>query len=159
IVVAANYYTTSFSLQKIAMLRLTSLGILDSTFDGDGILTLSISSYLDNVFAVKMQQDNKIVACGSKSNASQDYDFLAFRLNTDGSLDNTFDGDGIATVSFVAGNIREQAKCLEILSDGKILLGGNTSGFSPPASFALARLNQNGTLDTTFATAGKAYTT
>jgi uncharacterized delta-60 repeat protein len=64
------------------------------------------------------------------------------RLNTDGSVDSTFDPD-----------LSGPAYCLGLTSTGQILVGGS---FSPNAGTTaynvqnLARLNTNGTVDTTF---------
>jgi uncharacterized delta-60 repeat protein len=68
-------------------------------------------------------------------------------------LDTTFDGDGIAQLSFdnFSG---ETVRKIFVQSDGKILLAGDSDN-----KMLLARLNANGSLDSTFASAGRLITT
>ena len=72
------------------------------------------------------------------------------RYNIDGSLDNTFDNDGIVTTyAFSHG----EGTSSKIQNDGKILVGGfGNSGTSN--RFALLRYQSNGGLDSTFDTDG-----
>jgi uncharacterized delta-60 repeat protein len=75
-------------------------------------------------------------------------------LAQDGSLDLTFDSDGIVTTSF--GNHSTGSSVL-LQSDGKIVVAGH--GFvGTDSDFALTRYNTNGSLDTTFDTDGKVTT-
>lgn len=92
----------------------------------------------------------------------EDGDFAVARFNADGSLDTTFDGDGKTTVSFVPELIttlpgRETLSSLKIAPDGKIILGGSagTPGPGGNSRFIFARLNTDGSLDTTFDGEGK----
>jgi uncharacterized delta-60 repeat protein len=93
---------------------------------------------------------------GLYSASSATSDFAVVRLNADMSLDtsfnNTTDGHGIhfaggRTIDFFGAN--DDAKGILVQSDGRILLVGSaTAGGS--AVPAVARLNADGTLDTTF---------
>ncbi len=114
-------------------------GSLDTTFDGDG------KAIVPNVFLgasdMTLQPDGKIVAIARWSAT------VFLRFNTNGSLDTTFDGDGrldLSASTINAGN------AIAVQADGKIIGGGNVSGFQGAADFCLVRLNPNGTLDTTF---------
>jgi len=69
-----------------------------------------------------------------------------------GTLDTTFDSDGIVTTDIGSGN-HDDAQAIAIDSGGKIVVAGGRSG-----DFALARYKSNGTLDTTFGTGGKVTT-
>jgi uncharacterized delta-60 repeat protein len=66
-----------------------------------------------------------------------------------GDLDATFDGDGTVTTNFTNG--RDFAAGAAIQTDGKIVVAGRagTNG-SSGGRFALARYNDDGTLDATF---------
>ncbi|MFM7275637.1 MAG: hypothetical protein ACKO4A_17650, partial [Gammaproteobacteria bacterium] len=81
-----------------------------------------------------------------------DRDFLALRYNSDGTLDNGFNGSGIVVTP--VGTSTEEAYELALQADGKILLTGNSSGSGSP--LALVRYNTDGTLDTSFSGDGKA---
>ena len=65
-----------------------------------------------------------------------------------GTLDNTFGTGGIVITSL--DTIRDRGNSLAIQSDGKIILGGSTSENYTAYDFALARYNNDGSLDTTF---------
>lgn len=117
-------------------------GDLDLSFSIDGMQTVSTSNSLEVCRAIAIQSDGKIVAVGSSNNGAND-DFSIVRFNSDGSIDNTFNGNGIQITDF--GNTYDYAQALAIQSDGKIVVGGASNG-----DFALVRYNSDGSLDNTF---------
>ncbi|HEU4902896.1 MAG TPA: delta-60 repeat domain-containing protein, partial [Flavisolibacter sp.] len=70
-----------------------------------------------------------------------------------GTLDTSFDLDGIVTTSFGASTT-QNASSVALQSDGKIVVGGSSQN-----QFALVRYNSDGSLDTSFDTDGKLTTT
>ncbi len=136
-----------------ALVRYNSNGTLDLTFSGDGIVTTSITAYSDRAASLALQSDGKILVCG-RSGGSSYWSFAIVRYNTDGSLDLTFDTDGIATTS--VGVYDSWASSLAVQADGKILVAGTSYG--PPGRFAVVRYNSDGTLDATFDTDGMVIT-
>jgi uncharacterized delta-60 repeat protein len=127
-------------------------GSLDPMFDVDGLVTTPFGPCCDDATAVAIQSNGKIVAAGFTSQQ----DFALARYNADGSLDTSFDGDGdgTATTDFGGSDI---ANGVAIQPDGKIVAAGST--FSGGVlSFALARYNPDGSLDTTFDTDGRVTT-
>ena len=72
--------------------RFDANGKPDSTFDGDGVVVTQVQagSRNDNVNTVAVQPDGKIIAAGNSNN-----NFVLVRYNLNGSLDASFDGDGI----------------------------------------------------------------
>ncbi|MBP7477595.1 MAG: T9SS type A sorting domain-containing protein [Chitinophagales bacterium] len=133
---------------KFAVLRYNSNGSLDNTFGTGGIVTTSIGSS-SSAASIAIQSDGKIVAAGYALNTNGD--FAVARYNSDGSLDITFDTDGIVTAPVGLGN--DFANAMVIQADGKILLAGNVN-IGSVLNFGLARLNTNGSLDITFNTTG-----
>ncbi|MBS1793427.1 MAG: VCBS repeat-containing protein [Acidobacteria bacterium] len=130
------------------IIRASVAGSLDKLFDADGRVTVSNgSSSLGRGIAV--QPDGKIVVVGQSN-----FDFFVARLNPNGSLDTTFDGDGKVTTDFALGP--DDAMSVEILADGKILVSGSANLAATGQDFAIARYNPNGSLDTTFDGDGKA---
>ncbi len=117
---------------------------LDTSFDGDGKRTIDYGG-ADSGQAVALQPDGKILVAGyGGSNTAM----TVTRLNPDGSLDNSFDGDGTAGVDQDGD---ERAYALALQPDGKIVLVGETSpliGFGP--DIAVARLNSDGSPDAGF---------
>jgi uncharacterized delta-60 repeat protein len=110
-------------------------GDLDPTFGGDGLVTTDFGG-TDPARAVAVQSDGKIVVVGGSG------DFALARYNQDGSLDTGFGGDGTVTTDF-GGN--DSANAVVVQPNGKIVAAGTSS-----SSFALARYNQDGSLDTGF---------
>ena len=64
------------------------------------------------------------------------------RLNADGSLDNTFQN----SLAGASATVR----CLQIQTDGKILIGGDFTGVNSTSRSYVARLTSTGALDTGF---------
>jgi uncharacterized delta-60 repeat protein len=144
-----------------AVTRLNADGTLDTTFGTNGKVTIAFDlggNNTDVATSVAIQADGKIVIGGySQITISGNYDFSVARLNANGSLDTSFSSDGKATVSFdVGGNDDDRASGVAVQADGKIVLVGFTTvGFNGIRDFAIARLNADGQLDTSFSVDGK----
>jgi uncharacterized delta-60 repeat protein len=149
IVAAGGAETAAGSV--FAIVRLNSDGTPDNSFNGNGKQTVDIGSRGSaRARAVAIQTDGKIVAAGSTDFISAE--FAVARLKTDGTLDNSFNGNGKQTIPFGFG---ASASGVVIQpGDGKIIVagGGNETG---DGDFAVARLNSDGLLDSSFANAGK----
>ncbi len=137
---------------SIALVRYNTDGNLDNTFNSDGVVTNSIFDGVAHALAI--QSDGKIIVAGESWNGT-DVDFALIRYNTDGSLDNSFDTDGIITTPI--GNYIDKAYSIAIQNDGKIVIAGKSFNGAND-DFALARYNANGSLDNTFGTNGKVIT-
>lgn len=144
-----------------AVVRYNSDGSLDSSFDGDGKVTTSLGSIVDEARAVALQDDGKIIVAGLaliQSEPSVRSDFGVVRFNTNGSLDTSFGSGGKVLIAM--GNGYEYANAVAIQGDGKIVIAGKAT--SPVQGgvidFALARCNANGSLDSAFGTGGKVFT-
>jgi uncharacterized delta-60 repeat protein len=129
------------------IIRLTTLGALDTTYDADGSAT-SINHLLR---ALAVQSDNKTIAAGDLG--SSDNKALVVRRLTDGSLDPAFGTGGVVTFA-VTGLTRASAHAITIQSDGKIVVTGRLDDTPVPSAVFVARLTTLGVLDTTFATGG-----
>ena len=125
--------------------RLRATGALDPDFNGDGRVTLPGGGSANGV---RVQPDRKIVVAGTPAGSLT---MTVTRLMPNGSLDTTFDGDGTATIDFAIGS--DFGHDVVLQPDGKIIVAGYTA---EDGDFAVARLNTDGSLDTTFGTAGKA---
>ena len=84
-----DYYNGDF-----AVARLTTDGTVDSSFALNGMQLTDFNSSNDKVFSIAIQSDGKIVLAGNVGNEPNS-DFGVARYNPNGSLDKTFDGDGI----------------------------------------------------------------
>jgi uncharacterized delta-60 repeat protein len=85
---------------------------------------------------------------------ASDTDFGVIRLNDDGSLDNTFSGDGKLSVPFDLGDDIDIANSVLVDRFGRIVLGGWANG---GGSAALVRVAASGVLDATFGSGGKIH--
>ena len=138
------------SVQQLAVVRYNTDGSLDNTFGTGGIVTTVIpGTSFSGASAVAIQSDGKIVAAGNTY--STNFDFAVFRYNANGTLDTGFDTDGIFVLPIGTGN--DGASAMVIQADGKIVVAGSAV-VNSVGSFALARLNPNGSLDTSFDTDG-----
>jgi uncharacterized delta-60 repeat protein len=139
-------YSTNGTNNDFAIIRYNSDGSLDNSFSGDGKQTTDIASGDDQVNSVAIQSDGKIVVAGRSTSGITNV-VTVVRYNSDGSLDNTFSGDGIQTT--VIGDGDDRGNSLAIQSDGKIVVSGN-SGIGGKTLCAVVRYNSNGSLDNTF---------
>ena len=135
-IIVGGYFTTYSGVSKNSIVRLNIDGSIDNTFNiGTGF---SEGEVLD----MAIQSDGKILVVGgftSYSGVSRNY---IIRLNTDGSIDNTF--------TIGTGFNRPSPFVVEIQSDGKIVVGGYFQSYSGVSSYAIIRLNTNGSVDNTF---------
>jgi uncharacterized delta-60 repeat protein len=134
------------SNNDFAITRYNADGTLDTSFDGDGVVTLPIGAGADKANSITLQADGKILVAGQSSNGSND-DFAVIRLNADGSLDTGFDGDGIVTTAI--GSSDDAAQGVIVQDDGKIVVVGRSNN-GTNNDFAVVRYNADGSLDTTF---------
>lgn len=137
-----------------ALTRFNVDGSLDTTFDFDGKVSMHVGMEDNTCRAVKVQADGKIVVAGCIQNGIN-FDLSLIRYNSDGSIDSTFDSDGIVITEF--GSANSSAYSLIIQMDGKIIAGG-VKNDSSGINFAMARYNVDGSLDTTFSVDGMAIT-
>jgi len=137
--------------------RLLPDGNTDTTFvgpggTGNGKVILPIGSGNDVGQAIALRADGKIVLAGHCT-AAVASDFCVARLLPDGSYDTTFVGPaGNGAGKFlVSVGATDNAAFVLIQPDSKILVGGQCDmGGATGFDFCVIRLNDDGTLDTTF---------
>ncbi|NDC10203.1 MAG: hypothetical protein EBZ75_12860 [Oxalobacteraceae bacterium] len=115
--------------------RLNSDGTLDTGFSPN-VTGLNVNP---DVYAIALQSDGKIVIGGNFTSVGGTTRNRVARLNSDGSLDASFNPD-------VDGNVYAVA----VQSDGKIIIGGSFTSVGGTTRARVARLNSNGSLDTSF---------
>ena len=94
--------------------------------------------------------NGKILVTGGSYNGS-DSDMVIWRYNADGTLDTTFDSNGIVVSDNAAGgNGWDEGVSITTDSNGKILVTGYSDNGSGNADMVIWRYNANGTPDTTF---------
>lgn len=124
-------------------------GFLDPTFGENGQVLVELPGP-SRGWSGAQQEDGKLVIVGLTIVGTPD--FAVLRLNPDGTRDTTFGVDGVATVDFNG----DEDVAVEVLiqDDGKLIAAGYSwvDGYD----FSVARLNSDGSIDTTFGTNGRA---
>ncbi len=126
--------------QAGVLVRLNSDGSYDTTWDGDGILTLSSAAPSPNFQSITVQSDGRVVGVVESN--------TLYRFNGDGSFDTSFDGDGI----------RFQALDSAIPQDVMVSAGGRITvvGVKPSfEAFVISRFKRDGSYDTSFSGDGR----
>jgi uncharacterized delta-60 repeat protein len=131
-------------------------GDLDISFDTDGIAITELGDSAAEARSVVMQSDGKIVAVGYMHSDVSPFRniFAVVRYNTDGSLDSSFGTAGKVTT--LVGRSSE-AWDVVLQSDGKIVVVGHLNN-GTDNDFVMVRYNTDGSLDSSFGTAGKVTT-
>jgi uncharacterized delta-60 repeat protein/uncharacterized repeat protein (TIGR01451 family) len=134
--------------------RFTDSGVLDTSFDGDGVLILDLSQSGGDDFGIDISLDasNRLMVLGVLSD-----DPAIARLLDNGSVDISFGGgDGIVHQSFLGG--QDVTENILMQADGKFIVTG-----WPPVNgwfhFASMRFTSSGALDPTWGTTGLVMTT
>ncbi|MGK2878484.1 MAG: delta-60 repeat domain-containing protein [Solirubrobacterales bacterium] len=167
VVVGARVYpTTPINAPGLfAVIRFTSSGQLDPTFDGDsvgnGILMLNIGppgppAPSETARKLIVEPSGKIVMSGESYYeaymSAGAYSSLAIgRLNVDGTWDSSFSGDGKLSIPFTTTDLDFRALA-DVPGDagyvmgGRVLPGGGPTITQP----TLVRITEGGALDTSF---------
>ncbi|MBU0935527.1 MAG: hypothetical protein KKC64_07905, partial [Spirochaetes bacterium] len=132
---------------------LTADGLLDSSFDLDGVLSfLPLGSASSVLLHCAVDASNRILAAGTVFNSVNDStDWFVCRFLLDGALDTSFGSSGYTFLDPVAG-AEDSLAGMELDSTGRIVLAGKSLGLA--TSWSVARLSATGLLDTSFATNG-----
>lgn len=133
-IIVGGYFTSYDGVPRNRIARLNDDGSLDTSFDpGVGAN--------DWILNASLQSDGKIIIAGFFTNYNGVARNYITRLNADGSLDTSFDtGTG--------PNLRVSSVAIQ--NDGKIIIGGYFTSYNGTARNLIARLNANGSLDTSF---------
>lgn len=149
---------TDINGSECILLRYNSDGTRDTTFGVNGVVLNSfLDTYNKGFYDIEIQDDDKIVV-GGFIYTSAGSNYLLARYNTNGSIDSTFDGDGMRTQPLI-GTLDETIIAIEIQNDGKIVasieaIGNITLG----NDIVLVRFNSDGSDDTSFDSDGLVVT-
>ena len=115
---------------------------LDSSFGTNGRATFYYNGRYDETLVMAIQNNGKIVLAGDATYQTSTLKWKVGRLNTNGTIDTTFN---IPVVFPDSGS----ATAIKIQSDSKILVAG-----SGPNGEIILRYNNSGTIDSTFNDSG-----
>jgi uncharacterized delta-60 repeat protein len=134
------------------VVRYLNGGQRDTTFHGDGVVFTNFTPGGDYGYDVALDNNDKILVVGGIGGSGGRFGLA--RHNADGTLDTSFGGDGKVRTNFTAGN--DYAYNVVVQGDDKIVAVGRAGGKG--GRFAVARYNDDGSLDTSFSGDGKAMT-
>jgi uncharacterized delta-60 repeat protein len=167
VVVGTSFTDRSYGNTNIVIARLEEDGALDTSYSGDGRQVVDPSG--EQAWAGgSIQPDGSVtvVGCFFPAEASgcvgsfpAPRDFAVAQIRSDGLLDPSFSGDGVQQIGFGSSESDDRATAVVHQPDGKLVVGGFTGQGSPdqdPSDFALARLEQDGELDSGFSEDGRA---
>jgi uncharacterized delta-60 repeat protein len=134
-ILVGGTFTTYSGSSQIRFVRLNLDGTKDDSLNiGTGFDFISVNS-------INQQPDGKILAGGVFLNYSgSGRDFLV-RMNSNGTVDTSFN---------MGVGINGSVITIALQPDNKILVGGNFTSYSGSIHNRLARINPNGTIDTSF---------
>jgi uncharacterized delta-60 repeat protein len=137
VIVVCDYFDFDLNRWEMAVVRYTSGGALDSTFDGDGIVKTAFYRGL----WLAVDGSDRIVIGGDNRFDTGDPDFVVMRFNTDGSLDTSFATGGVATSALGGfspdGVIDDAGRIVALADDGRVF-----------------RFTSSGALDSAFGSGG-----
>ena len=134
--IIAGNFTQLNGLTRNGIARVNANGSPDGTFD-------PVAGFNGNVTRVAVQADGKILAIGEFTSFNETGRNYLARLNTDGSLDNTFTPSLTTVTTPPVTDISVQA-------DQKILIVGYFSAVNGTSRTGIARLNADGSVDAGF---------
>lgn len=115
------------------IVRLNNDGTRDTSFNTNGVNS--------QINFIRLQPDGKILVGGSFTTFNGITSNRLIRLNTDGSNDNSFD---------IGSGFNANINSIVLQSDGKIIVGGAFSMFNGNTQNRIIRLNNDGSIDSTF---------
>ena len=145
-------YTTGTINGNVLGAKYETNGLPINSFGTSGSISHNLG-LIELTNELALQSDGKIVLAGYQATSGNPEDVLVCRLNTDGSLDNSFNMNGWVNLA-LSSNI-DRPRDVVILEDGKILVVGFVfeDQISDSEIFAL-RLTPDGSYDNSFGTNG-----
>lgn len=132
--------------------RYNTDGSLDSTFGIAGLAFNNIPHLDYGFYSVAIAGDGSIYTCGtSEVPISLEWDFVIAKFTSSGMVDSSFANDGFLHLEFTNVEM-DEAHDLVVQQDGKLLVTGQAENIANNNTweFATIRLNQNGSIDSTF---------
>lgn len=136
------------SNNNFALVRYNVDGSLDASFNGTGIVKTPLPGFSE-IFSILVLSNGRILAGGSSYPIPTSSDFTLARYNANGTLDASFDGDGIVTTT-INNTSEDILRALSLQPDGKIAAAGSSDN-----NMAIVRYNADGILDNSFNGNGK----
>jgi uncharacterized delta-60 repeat protein len=153
----------ALALTVLVAVAAAAPGKLDPSFGNGGVVVTATAPGAGADFqnGLAIQTDRRILIGGSSDMgaAAGGHQWRISRYTHNGELDSSFGAGGTVTTSMSsAGGFDEHLWNLALDADGKIVAAGDAVTATGGFDVALARFNSDGTLDTSFGSAGKVTT-
>jgi len=129
-----GFFTQYSGATANRIIRLNSDGTIDNTFD-------SGTGFNNGVYNVTLTSDNKYLITGIFTQYSGVTANRIIKLNTDGTIDNTFNTDT---------GFNGAVYSVALTSDNGFLIGGDFTQYSGATANRIIKLNTDGSIDNTF---------
>lgn len=133
-VILVGNFTSYNGTNRSSIARANTNGTLDTMLNPTALLA-------GNINAIAKQADGKVLIGGTFTSVGDAARSNIARINEDGTLDMTFN-PGTGANSFV--------NTIGVQADGKIVIGGNFTNYNGTNINRIARINADGSLDTSF---------
>ncbi|SMO79400.1 delta-60 repeat domain-containing protein/Por secretion system C-terminal sorting domain-containing protein [Flavobacterium resistens] len=134
-IVVGGSFTSYNGINAGRLIRLNTDGSYDASFN------TSIGATTGIIYDIALQSDGKIIICGSFTKYNNVTTNRIARILSTGALDTSF---------LIGSGTTSNINNTKVLADGKILLSGNFTSFNNTPHNRLVRLNNNGSIDSSF---------
>ncbi|MBX3689381.1 hypothetical protein [Dokdonella sp.] len=138
--------------KRIGLFRLDHNGNFVISFGTNGKVIKD--AWLTSVTDMTVDAQGRIIVIGTTPGQGGLGDFGVVRFNADGSDDTSFAGDGGTAVGFDVPTVAFDDFPASVLAetDGRIVIAGSTTPQNSTSRWAVLRLNENGSIDSSFGT-------
>jgi uncharacterized delta-60 repeat protein len=148
-IVAAGSYCTSSVACDLMILRFDATGRLDPTFGDSGIVLTDLGG-TDHAESLVLRRNGTVTVGGSSCAAAEACDMAIARYGSDGTLDPSFNSDGIVVSDVDHEGLNDRARDLDLDSEGRVLVGGSSCTEAGLCNVVAARYLADGRRDRSF---------
>jgi uncharacterized delta-60 repeat protein len=132
--------------------KLSANGVEDASFTSNIGTGFTTNGFSNDFKALAVQEDGKILVCVESTSFNSTTINKFVRLNSNGTLDSLFQANIGTGPSVTAPSTINSIEALAVQEDGKIIIGGRFTAFNGTSANRIARLNSDGTFDSSFMT-------
>jgi uncharacterized delta-60 repeat protein len=155
--ITGKYYATASTntFTQVVVMRFNSNGLLDNSFDSDGIAYFNsqLNGSHEEGRKIFSNSANEYFICAASHISSSNWNYALLKINEDGSRQNSFGTNGWKIYDLAQQGKSETLLNAEMMSNGNILLTGN-EGSGDTIHFAMLMVKPDGSVDQNFAPNG-----
>jgi uncharacterized delta-60 repeat protein len=138
------------------LVRLNQNGSLDQSFGFGGVVLTSFSASTESIQKIVVNQGGEIIVMGTLFDLVDENNFkiALAKYNSSGNPVDTFGTNAFVYIDTNVINSNEFGYDLDILANGKLIISGASKVSPNNIKMLIAKLNQDGSYDTTFSNNG-----